>query len=158
MSALTIGRIDVAPGSLEALVRAEPAFACTSTSPGLAQRALELLPGLSRHTCENGTAHGMVAELSATETPHLLEHVAVECMALSGSPRSLRAETIWDFAADGQYVYRVRLAYDIDLVALGALREGVGIVDWLMGLPAERPDIAAVVAGLREVRMAGASS
>jgi hypothetical protein len=73
-------------------------------------------------------------------------------MALSGSPRTLRAETVWDFAADGPHVYRVRLAYDIDLVALGALREGVGIVDWLMGLSAEKPDVATIVAGLRELR------
>jgi hypothetical protein len=158
VSALTIGRIDVSPGTLEALVRAEPALACTSASPGLAQRALALLPGLARHTCENGTAHGMIAELSATETPHLLEHVVVECMALSGSPRSLRAETRWDFAADGPYVYRVRLAYDIDLVALGSLREGVHIVDWLMGLPAERPDIGSIIASLCEVRAAAAAS
>ncbi|MDR3687375.1 MAG: hypothetical protein P4L93_10510 [Coriobacteriia bacterium] len=158
MSALTIGRIDVAPGALEALVRAEPAFARTSVSPALAQRALALLPGLARHTCENGTSHGMIAELSDTETPHLLEHVAVEIMALSGSPRSLRAETSWDFATDGPNVYRVRLAYDIDLVALGSLREGVSVVDWLMGLPAEKPDVDAIVAGLRAVRAAAAVS
>ncbi|HEY5539997.1 MAG TPA: hypothetical protein VIL41_00920 [Coriobacteriia bacterium] len=156
MGALTIGRIDVGPDSLEALVRVEPSLANTSASPGLAQRALELLPGLARHTCENGTAHGMVAELAATETPHLLEHVAVECMALSGSPRSLRAETVWDFAADGPHIYRVRLAYDIDLVALGALRESLRIVDWLMGLAAERPVIDDVVAALLEARAAGA--
>lgn len=156
MHALSIDRIDVGPGSLEALVHAEPSLANTSASPGLAERALELLPGLARHTCENGTAHGMVAELAATETPHLLEHVAVECMALSGSPRSLRAETAWDFATDGPNVYRVRLAYDVDLVALGALRESLGIVDWLMGLAAERPDVEAVVAMLLEARAAGA--
>jgi hypothetical protein len=152
MGALKIGRIDVGQGELEALVSAEPGLANTAASPGLAQMALELLPGLARHTCENGTTHGMIAELRATETPHLLEHVAVECMALSGSPRSLRAETVWDFAADGPNVYRVRLAYDLDLVALAALREGLGIVDWLMGLVAETPDIDAVVAGLRALR------
>jgi hypothetical protein len=156
MGALSIGRIDVGSGSLEALVRAEPSLANTSASPGLAGRAVELLPGLARHTCENGTSHGMIAELASTETCHLLEHVAVECMALSGSPRSLKAETVWDFAADGPGVYRVRLAYDIDLVALAALREGLRIVDWLMGLSAERPDVDAIVASLREVRAVGA--
>jgi len=156
MGALSIGRIDVGSGSLEALVRAEPSLANTSASPGLPGRALALLPGLARHTCENGTEHGMIAELAATETPHLLEHVAVECMALSGSPRSLRAETIWDFSADGPNVYRVRLAYDNDLVALAALREGLSVVDWLMGLPAEKPDVAAIVATLREARAVGA--
>jgi hypothetical protein len=152
MGPLSIARIDVGPESIEAFVRAEPAFSSTSAFPGLAQRALALLPGLVRHTCENGGSHGLVAELAATETPHLLEHVAVECMALSGSPRSLRAETVWDFATDGPNVYRVRMAYDVDLVALAALREGLGIVDWLVGLAAERPDVEAIVTRLREAR------
>jgi len=156
MGALSISRIDVGPERLEALVRAEPSLDNTAAAPGLPERALDLLPGLARHTCENGTSHGMIAELAATETPHLLEHVAVECMALSGSPRSLKAETLWDFAADGAFVYRVRLAYDVDLVALGALREGLGIVDWLMGLAAEKPDVPAIVSGLRAARASGA--
>lgn len=137
---------------IEAIVRAEPAYATTAIAPGLPARALELLPGLVRHTCESGTGHGIVAELAETETAHLLEHVAAECMALSGSPRTLRAETVWDFAADGQFVYRVRLSYDIDVVALGALREGLAIVDWLLGLTAERPDVDAIIARLRAVR------
>jgi cyanophycin synthetase len=152
MGALSIARIDVGPESLEAFVRAEPVFSNTSAFPGLARRALALLPGLVRHTCENGGSHGMVAELAATETPHLLEHVAVECMALSGSPRSLRAETVWDFAADGPNIYRVRIAYDVDLVALAALREGLGIVDWLVGLAAKKPDMERIIAILRQAR------
>jgi hypothetical protein len=153
--ALTIGRIDVGPEIIEALVRAEPSLSTTSASPGLAERAVQLLPGLARHTCENGSNHGILAELASTETPHLLEHVAVELMALSGSPRSLRAETVWNFATDGPDTYRVRLAYDIDLVALAALREGLPIVDWLMGATAEKPDIAVAVAVLRETRVVG---
>lgn len=154
MTALSIDRIEVGPERIEAVVRAEPSLARTSVAAGLPTRALDLLPGLVRHTCENGTAHGIVAELADTETAHLLEHVAVECMALSGSPRTLRAETLWDFARDGSHVYRVRMAYDIDLVALGALREGLGIVDYLMGLPAEKPDVDAIVVLLRRARTA----
>lgn len=53
-------------------------------------------------------------------------------MALSGSPRSLRGETEWDFAADGRGVYRVRIEYDDDLVALGALERGVQAVNALL--------------------------
>jgi hypothetical protein len=155
LRALSIDRIDVGPKRIEALVRAQPGFVRTSVAPGLPERALELLPGLTRHTCENGTAHGIVAELADTETPHLLEHVAVECMALSGSPRTLRAETDWDFARDGRNVFRVRLDYDVDLVALGALREGLRIVDWLLCIDAERPDVDGVVNGLRAARTAG---
>ncbi len=152
MGVLTIERIDVGPERIEALMRVDAAYAHTSVVGNLAPRALELLPGLARHTCENGTARGIIAELADTETPHLLEHVAVECMALAGSPRTLRAATDWDFARDGLHVYRVNLAYDDDLVALGALREGVRIVDWLMGVAADKPDIDAIVASLAAVR------
>ena len=156
MSALIIERVDVGPDRVEALVRANPRFARTSAVADLGARARGLLPGLVRHTCENGSAHGIIAELADTETAHLLEHVAVELMALAGSPRTLRAETVWDFAADGRDVYRVRLSYDVDLVALGALREGLSVVDWLMGITAERPDVSAIVATLRQARGAEA--
>jgi hypothetical protein len=155
MPSLVIERVEVRPDSVEALVRVpagEPQK--TSAVAGLAERALTLLPGLTRHTCDNGSAHGIVAELADTETPHLLEHVAVECMALSGSPRTLRAETGWDFGCDGEGVYRVQLDYDVDLVALGALRQGLGVVDWLFGATAEKPDVDAIVARLRSLRTA----
>lgn len=153
MGALRVERIQVSPERVEALVRVtDREFARTSSCPDLAARALDLLPGLSRHTCENGSAHGHVAELADTETPHLLEHVACELMALSGSPRSLRGETSWDFSEDGPGVYRVRLAYDDDLVCLGALRYGVDVVEWLLDPSGQRPDVPGVVAELALVR------
>ncbi len=153
MATLRIERIDVRPSQVEAFVRVtDRAFARTSAADGLPERALELLPGLSRHTCENGSAHGHAAELADTETPHLLEHVACELMALSGSPRTLRGETEWDFAVDGPGVYRVRLDYDDDLACLGALRNGVDVVEWLLDPSGERPDVERVVAELAVVR------
>jgi hypothetical protein len=156
MPALLIDRIDVGPERIEAVIRAQAAYARTSSGADTSSRALELLPDLARHTCENGSAHGIVAELADTETAHLLEHVAVELMALAGSPRSLRAETIWDFARDGANVYRVRVTYDDDLVALGALREALGIVDWVLGVGEQRPDIDAILGALVRLRAAEA--
>jgi hypothetical protein len=73
-------------------------------------------------------------------------------MALSGSPRTLRAETAWDFAADGPGVFRVRFDYDDDLVCLGALRNGVEVVEWLLRPSSEPPDIERIVADLAAVR------
>ena len=161
MSVLAFDLVCVDQDRVEAIVRVpDPALVRTSRVPGLAERALGLLPGLRRHTCENGSAHGISAELGDTETPHLLEHLAVELMALSGSPRTLKGETSWDFSADGEGVYRVRLAYDHDLVALGALKAGAVIVDWLFagdtshtgaGSPQE-PDVDSLVEALRLLR------
>jgi hypothetical protein len=147
LSVISIERIDVGQTRIEALVRVvDPQFDRTSAVPGLAEKVLELLPGLARHTCENGTAHGILAELADTETPHLFEHIACEIMSLAGSPRTLRAETSWDFERDGRGVYRVRLGYDDDLVALASLCSALGVVDWLCGLTAEKPDVEALVA------------
>jgi hypothetical protein len=153
VSVLRIERVDVGPEQVEALVRVtDREFATTSAAPGLPGRALELLPGLAKHSCINSSSHGHIAELADTETPHLLEHVACELMALSGSPRTLRAETAWDFAADGPGVFRVRLAYDHDLAALGALRNGVEVVEWLLGASADQPDVERIVTELVAVR------
>lgn len=153
MPVLTIDRVDVGPGSIEALVHV-PAQAPlrTCAAPGLAERAVRILPGLRRHRCENGSAHGILGELADTETPHLLEHVAFELMALSGSPRCLRGETTWDFAEDGPGIFRVRLSYDDDFAALAALREAAAVVEWLMDESAEEPDVERIVGKLREVR------
>jgi len=161
VSVLAFDLMSVDQKYVEAVVRvADQALARTSAVPGLSASALELLPGLRRHTCENGSAHGIAAELGDTETPHLLEHLAVELMALSGSPRTLKGETVWDFSADGVGVYRVRLAYDNDLVALGALKASAHIVDWLFSgalhdaaaVSAEAPDVESLVDALRRLR------
>jgi hypothetical protein len=154
MPVLVIERIDVNPERVEACVRVSPGEPMrTSSSSGLVERSIELLPGLSRHTCDNGSAHGILGELADTETPHLLEHVAFELMALAGSPRTLRGETAWDFSADGPGVFRVRLGYDDDLVALGALRQGVAVCEWLLkATAADKPDVDRIVGELRGLR------
>lgn len=99
-------------GRIEALVRvSRPRYLRTSAVPGLAAAVLERWPGIERHRCECGSAHGIVAELADTELPHLLEHVALELAVAAGAPRALRGETRWDFPRDGRGVFRVSLAY-----------------------------------------------
>ena len=124
----------------------------TSSAPGFAARAQSLLPGLVRHSCENDDGRDFISELADTETAHALEHIAVELMACAGSRRDLKARTTWDFVADGRGVFHVRLAFDDDLVALGALRDAVVIATWLLGPVGDAPDVDAMAARLREVR------
>jgi hypothetical protein len=150
---LVVESVEVAGRFIEARVRVtDRSLMRTSARPRLAEDALALLPGLARHTCENDDGRDFRRELRDTETPHLLEHVATELAALSGSPRSLRAETRWDFGRDGQGVFRLRFAFDDDLVMLGALREAVTVVEWLFGESSERPDVDAEVERLRALR------
>jgi Cyanophycin synthase-like N-terminal domain len=149
---IAIDRVDVADGRLEAVVRvADETHLRTSSRPSLGPRLLAILPGLARHRCDNVDGLTFTEELADTETPHLLEHVAEELMALAGSPRWLKGQTSWDFGRDGRGVFRVVLAYDDDLVALGAVKEAAALVDWLfMGSP--EPDVDAAVARLRGLR------
>lgn len=149
---LFVERVDVRDAAIEARVRVrDPRLTRTSTVSGLADSALELLPGLLRHRCDCGSSHGIQRELADTETPHLIEHIVLELMALSGSPRSLRGETEWDFAADGRGVYRVRIEYDDDLVALGALERGVQTANALLSGEAP-PDQRVLAEQLRALR------
>lgn len=169
MPLLAIEQIEVAEKHLEARVRVVDLDRMrTSVTPQLPERALTLLPGLGRHSCENDAAKRFIAELHDTEVPHLLEHVTVELMALAGSPRSLRAQTVWDFARNGQGVFHVRIAFDDDLVAIAALREATVLVEWLMKAPnshsadelvadgmagmSAAPDVAAIVERLSALR------
>ena len=153
---LSISEVHVGPEAVEAVVRvASEACMRTASSVGLHHRVLAALPGIVSHRCECGSAHGIEAELADTETPHLLEHVALELMVMSGSPRTLRGDTRWDFETDGRGVFRVTLAYDDDLVALRALKDATGIVEALF---AEAPEpvleglVAQSVARLHEMR------
>lgn len=150
---MRIEAIEVAEKTVTATVRVtDPECMRTSCAPDLVPEALELLPGLVRHTCENDLGASFIVEMRDTETAHFLEHVAAELMALSGSPRSLRGHTGWDFARDGRGVFRVALEFDDDLVAIGALRDAARIVEWLIHHEAHKPDPDAMVRDLRELR------
>lgn len=152
---LAIRSIEVGEGSLEAIVFVtDQSYLRTSHIRDLPERAVELLPGLRRHSCDNEGELDFVRELRDTESAHLLEHIACELMALAGSPRSLRGRTSWDFSRDGRGVFRVSLEFDDDLVAMGALDEAVRIVEWLLA-GEERgaaPDVDVAVARLARLR------
>jgi len=153
VGSVAIETVDVDDREIRVRVRiADAALMRTCVRPGLAEAAVALLPGLARHTCDNDEGAQFTREMRDTETAHLLEHVTVELAALADSPRSLRAATSWDFSADGRGVFRLRFDYDDDLLVLGALREAVAVVDWLLATEGEPPDIGAIVANLRELR------
>lgn len=153
---MRIRSVAVGLDTVEALVEFDPrAPLRTSELAGAAERTLSLLPGLRGHRCDNGRFATFADELADTELAHLLEHSALELMALAGSPDTLRGRTSWDFLRDGDGVFRVSLQYDDDLVALGALRVAGEIVGWLEG-GSEAPDVAAETARLRAMRAGGA--
>jgi len=52
-------------------------------------KLFECYPDLRRHRCESGRHRSFVTEAAQTETAHLLEHLAVELLALSGVSRDV---------------------------------------------------------------------
>jgi len=153
---VSIRSLSVGPDFVEALVVFEAGEPLrTSDVPDLPARMLALLPGLRGHRCDNGRDATFADELADTELAHLLEHGALEVMALAGSPDTLCGRTSWDFARDGAGVFRVRVEYDHDLVALGALGVAERAVAWAVN-GEDAPDIAAEVARLRMLRTSGA--
>ena len=155
---MRVASTDVSPGVLEALLvfdEGEPLR--TSEVPGLAGAALDALPGLKGHICCNDVGLGFCEELEDTELAHLVEHATLEIMAMAGSPETLRGSTSWDFAADGRGVFRVEVAWDDDLVALGALSCASALVNSL-ARGEMVPDVKAEALRLRGLRRRQAGS
>lgn len=144
--------VTVAPDAVQAVIRFEPDQPLrTSGRAGLVDAVVRTLPGLKGHRCHNNEGLGFAEEMRDTEVAHLIEHVALEIMALAGSPETLRGDTAWDFARDGRGVFAVRLEYDDSAIALGSLTLAAELVDALSE-GAEPPDVADEVRRLRGMR------
>jgi hypothetical protein len=123
----------------------------TCEVPGLAEAAMRALPGLRGHRCDNGARLTFADELRDTEVAHLVEHAALEVMAMAGFSSALSGDTSWDFAADGRGVFRVRIAHNDEAVARGALAFACDLVGALAGGEVA-PDAEAEARRLRAMR------
>ncbi len=146
---LTVASVTVFSDRLQALVRVSGPMR-TSAYPGLARGALDWLPGLTAHSCDNPGDVPFATELPDTEIAHLAEHVALDLIRRAGIRGRLRGDTSWDFERDGAGVFRVTLDCPDDVVAVGALKEAIGAVNALAA--GERPgDPQRIVTHLRSL-------
>lgn len=149
---LSVESVTVFADRLEALVRVSGPMR-TSGYPGLAERALEQVPSLADHACDNPDRSSLAEELADTELPHLVEHLALDLMRRAGVRGPLSGDTSWDFERDGAGVFRVQLDCADDTIALGSLKWAVSAVDALVeGEPV--PDPQAEATRLRMARRA----
>lgn len=140
---MNVSSVTVCPDRVDVVVQVDqPDRMRTSLDESVADRALEVLPGLASHHCSTGPRGTFAEELKNTEVPHLFEHVVLELMAEAGSPRDLKGETAWDFKRQGHGVFRVSVEYDDDLVALGAIKTARKLMGYLLD-GGERPDVSA---------------
>lgn len=153
--ALEVRSTRVSDDGLSAVVFvSSPVFLRTSSVPGIAEELLGLMPGLVRHPCDSGSPHGIAAELADTESPHLVEHVALELLALAGLPRrELIGRTSWDFARDGAGVFHVSMTGAPGVASEAALRQAVAIVSDLLCEPEHRPSAEDIATAQEQVRL-----
>lgn len=146
---MRVGRVTKGPGRLYVMVRFTPDEP-DRTWPALAERVLELLPGLARHQCANDGGRTFRDEAAATEVAHLFEHVVLELLTLSGSARPA-GETVWDCGRDGPGVYEVSFTCEEEAICRRAIRLGAALMRHVLeGGPA--PDITREVERLRAMR------
>ena len=130
----------------------------TSAYPGFAPRALEAMPTLADHDCDNDAELPSARELADTELPHALEHVALDLLTRAGVRGTIRGETSWDFAADGPGVFRVTILGADPPAARAALEAACVLVESLTtsaaSTSAGAPDPGELVARVRAARTA----
>lgn len=149
---MRIESVEVGAGAIEATLRFDPGGSMRSSEiAGLSEALIRALPGLKGHRCDNGAGLSFRDEAADTELAHLVEHATLEIMAMAGSPDSLRGSTSWDFGRDGRGVFHVRVEYDDEQVALGALRCAAEVVG-VLACEGEAPDVAAEARRLRGLR------
>lgn len=149
---MRVHSVTVCLDRVDVVVKVEsPDVMRTSLDDSVVERALQVLPGLASHRCLNDDERTFAEELTDTEVPHLFEHVVLELMAQSGSPRSLKGETAWDFRRDGRGVFRVSLEYDDDLVCLGAIKAADRLVGYMLR-GGDVPDVGAETSSLAALR------
>jgi hypothetical protein len=147
--------VTISPEAVEGMLRFAPGESLrTSECDGLADRVMMALPGLRGHRCDNDTGATFAEEIRDTEIAHLVEHAALEVMAMAGSPDTLRGLTHWDVTRDGRGSFHVRLEYDDSLVAARALSFAVRFVEAATSR-AGLPDALAEARDLRELRKSG---
>ena len=152
----TVVRITTFADRAEAVVDC-PEPVRTAGWPGLADAALQLLPGLVEHDCRNDVGAPFITELGDTELAHLFEHVAIELRLLAGAHRRLSGETTWNFKRDGQRRFRVRMETRGDGRAwVEAFKGAEAVLQWLTaGSPHDaeaaggEPNVDAIVAKVR---------
>ncbi|PXW99553.1 cyanophycin synthetase [Sphaerotilus hippei] len=113
--------------------------------PGFNARLLALLPALTEHHCGVGERGGFLQRLeSGTWAGHILEHIVIELLNLSGMPTGFGQTR----STSRHGVYRMVFRARDEQVALCALQAGHALLTAALH---EQPfDVAAAVAQIRE--------
>ncbi len=166
---LSVQHITVRDGRLDLLV--EVPLSALQVDEAVAGRITGLLPNITKHICVNDNGERFGDELVGTELPHLFEHVVIEIQGQAyatvsdaAQPPAFSGHTSWaaelaDTRAQGIARMRTTVTFQNDLVALAAVQEAVGLIDWACsegtdapgGAPSPTPDMQSILQRLRAI-------
>lgn len=135
---LVVQSLAVRADRIVCMVRVDSPFP-RMTSPELVRRVLERFPDLPRHACVNDQGATFAACMDATPTPHLLEHMVIDCQLeelAAQAPEeqvraaSLKGSTHWVNWERG--TARIEVSYWDDLVALRCFTRCVDLLNSLV--------------------------
>ncbi|HHV63755.1 MAG TPA: cyanophycin synthetase [Peptococcaceae bacterium] len=115
---------------------------------GFNSRLLKCLPTLSTHTCSRGRIGGFMERLEEGTLPgHVLEHTAIELLALAGENVRYGKTRLFD---EARQEYEVVYEYQCKEAALEAFYMAVEVVNQLA--QGQEPDIAPLVEKIKKIR------
>lgn len=110
-----------------------------------------LLPQITEHACLGDSGETFRDVMGSTEVAHLLEHVTIELMAQTGLGGDVSCGRTWEVTGEPR-TYDVQLACPDDVLVASALSSAAWILQWAYSGGADpKPDVAAIVSGIREL-------
>lgn len=126
---LAVERVTFERDRMVLLVRVPEGPAASLGDDGAA-RLLAVRPSLASHVCLNAEGAPFGGILSRTSLPHVLEHLVIDLQAQDpacAADVTFVGTTEWLAARDG--LARVTVAYTDDLIALGALKAALALME-----------------------------
>lgn len=146
-----IQKVTFDPRNLRAILSfAQNGPVMTNANPQATERVKWLVPEIMRHACTGDKGKTFGTAVGRTEIAHLVEHVALELMALTNLSTPITSGRTRRIA---DHLYEVQIAAPDDVLATSALASAVFIVNWAFQARDSKnaPNIDAIVSGIRNV-------
>lgn len=135
---VVLEHLSVLPDRIEALVRIDDAR-YRMTTPDLIAKVVELFPTVPYHACRNEVGPTFGAVMEKTSVPHLLEHLVIDIQTHQHAEDKCRTDDQIAFTGTTQWsaedpaLAQVRVSFLDDLVALGAFKEALQVINRSIG-------------------------
>ena len=113
------------------------------------QKIVGLMPGMLEHVCISPAGDSFKDALVHTDLAHLLEHMVVEILALSGRVELVCGKTRKLSDSNEGSVFQTVLSCDDDTLTIAAISSALWIMEWALAAGAKpAPNIMAIAEGL----------